>query len=209
MIELKQISKTFGEKEIFKDFNYKFEAGKTYALIGESGSGKTTLLNIIGKLESLEGGSVEVEEKNLKEIKEKYYFRDFVGYLFQNFGLIDNESVESNLELAFVGKKADKNSKSSQINEALKRVNLDIEIKRKIFTFSGGEAQRVALAKLIIKDPPIILADEPTAALDPNNGKEVMKLLLSLKNKKRVIIIATHNPTIWEMADEIVNLSEI
>lgn len=89
-------------------------------------------------------------------------------------------------------------------------VNLEyLKLDQKIYSISGGEAQRVALAKVILKDPPLILADEPTAALDPTNGDEVMKLLLSLKNDRRTIIIATHNSSIWEQADEIIDISTL
>lgn len=94
--------------------------------------------------------------------------------------------------------------------EALSKVNLSyIDLNEKIYTLSGGEAQPVALAKVILKNPPLILADEPTTALDPTNGTEVMSLLLSLKKASKLIVIATHNPTIWEMADEVINLSQL
>lgn len=208
MIKLENISKSFDEKVVLDKFNYQFEVGKSYALIGSSGSGKTTLLNIIGKLELPNSGEVKINNTPLKQIKEKVYFKDEVGYLFQNFGLIDNESIEKNLELAFVGRKIPKSEKKDQMNSALRKVNLDLDLNRKIFSLSGGEAQRIALAKLIIKNPPIILADEPTAALDLKNSEELMQLLISLKSEKRVIIIATHNPMVWKLTDEVLNLND-
>lgn len=104
MIELKNINKNFFENNLFTNFNYQFNIGQSYALIGQSGCGKTTLLNIIGKLEAIDGGEVIVNNTSLNKIKEKEYFRSYVSYLFQNYGLIENKSIKDNLELSFVGK---------------------------------------------------------------------------------------------------------
>ena len=206
MIKLEKIEKEFDEHVILKDFSHEFAAGKAYGLVGASGSGKTTLLNIIGKLEKANSGQVLVDGKDLRQIKEQRYFRDYVGYLFQNYGLIDNETIEQNLELAFVGKKVAKADRRKIMVETLKKVNLEPDLKRKIYSLSGGEAQRVAIAKVMIKNPPIILADEPTASLDEENGHEVVDLVLSLLDGKKTIIIATHTPYVWEKMDELVQL---
>lgn len=199
MIELKNIVKKFDEKTILDHFSAQFQMGQSYALTGISGSGKTTLLNIIGKLERADKGDVLVDGKNLSDIPEQVYFRDYVGYLFQNYGLIDNETIAQNLILAFVGKKMSKSEQKQQMLMALKKVKVTLDLNRKIYSLSGGEAQRVAIAKLILKKPSIILADEPTAALDEKNGGDVTKLILSLLNDKTTIIIATHNPSVWKM----------
>ncbi|AYG01015.1 putative bacteriocin export ABC transporter [Lactococcus allomyrinae] len=206
MIELKNIGKKFDEHEILKNFNYSFEAGKVYGLVGASGSGKTTLLNIIGKLEKANQGEVLVYGKKLTTLKEQLYFRDYVGYLFQNYGLIDNATIEENLNLAFVGKKVAKLERKALMRNTLEKVHLEPDLKRKIYSLSGGEAQRVAIAKVMIKNPPIILADEPTASLDEKNGAEVIQLILSLLDDKKVIIIATHTPYVWKKMDELVQL---
>ncbi|HEM9342848.1 ATP-binding cassette domain-containing protein [Streptococcus agalactiae] len=132
------------------------------------------MLNIIEKLEAIDSGTILVNGINLNKIKEKDYFKNHLSYLFQNFGLIDNRTIQENLELAFLGKKITKNEKLSQMRMALKSVNLNIDLNRKIFSLSGGEAQRVAIAKTILKDSPIILADKPMASVDK---KIVMKLL--------------------------------
>ncbi|MDR0299487.1 MAG: putative bacteriocin export ABC transporter [Streptococcaceae bacterium] len=208
MIKLENIEKKFDEKVVFENVDYRFEKGKSYALVGASGSGKTTLLNIIGKLEAANSGTVKVDDKELSKIKEQIFFRDYVGYLFQNYGLIENESIEQNLDLAFVGKKVSKSDKKQQMREALERVNLALGLNRKIYSLSGGEAQRVAIAKIILKNPPIILADEPTASLDEKNTREVLQLILGLLGEDKIIIIATHNPKVWESCDEVVKLSE-
>ncbi|MDR2976472.1 MAG: putative bacteriocin export ABC transporter [Streptococcaceae bacterium] len=209
MIKLENIVKKFDQHPVLVNFSYVFEPGKFYAITGSSGSGKTTLLNIIGKLEKASSGQVFIDGKELSKLPEQKYFRDFVGYLFQNYGLIDNENIEQNLDLAFVGKKTRKADRQGQMREVLRKVNLSAGLKRKIFTLSGGEAQRVAIAKLLIKEPPIILADEPTASLDEKNTADIMNLILSMRSEQNVLIIATHNPRIWERADERVNLDEL
>lgn len=206
MIELKNVTKNFGEHEILTGFSRCFEVGKSYGLVGASGSGKTTLLNIIGKLEKANAGQVLIDGKNLKAIKEQLYFRDYVGYLFQNYGLIDNETIEQNLALAFVGKKVRKAEQRKIMIDTLKKVNLSADLKRKIYSLSGGEAQRVAIAKVMIKNPPIVLADEPTASLDEKNGHEIIDLILSLLSEQSTVIIATHTPFVWEKMDELVQL---
>ena len=129
---------------------------------------------------------------------------------FQNFGLLENQSIKENLDLGFVGQKISKVERLERQVEALEKVNLGyLDLEQKIYTLSGGEAQRVALAKTILKNPPLILADEPTAALDPENSEEVMNLLVDLKDENRIIIIATHNPLVWNKADEIIDMREL
>ena len=207
MIKIHQLTKTFGDRTVFSDLNLNFDAGKVYALIGNSGCGKTTLLNMVAKLEPYDQGSIQYKGKDLRKIKPTNYFRNELGYLFQNFGLIDNNTVSENLDLGLIGHKLDKQKKRETKEEVLDRVGLSyIQLDQKVYELSGGEAQRVALAKIILKDPPLILADELTAALDPETSQESMDLLLTLKNKERLIIIATHNPTIWKQADEVVDL---
>lgn len=207
MIKIHQLTKTFGDRTVFSDLNLNFDAGKVYALIGNSGCGKTTLLNMVAKLEPYDQGSIQYKGKDLRKIKPTNYFRNELGYLFQNFGLIDNETVSENLDLGLIGHKLDKQKKRETKEEVLDRVGLSyIQLDQKVYELSGGEAQRIALAKIILKDPPLILADELTAALDPETSQEIMDLLLTLKNKDRLIIIATHNPTIWKQADQVVSL---
>ena len=207
MIKIHQLTKTFGNRTVFSDLNLNFDAGKVYALIGNSGCGKTTLLNMVAKLEPYDQGSIQYKGNDLRKIKPTNYFRNELGYLFQNFGLIDNKTVSENLDLGLIGHKLDKQKKRETKEEVLDRVGLSyIQLDQKVYELSGGEAQRVALAKIILKDPPLILADELTAALDPETSQEIMDLLLTLKNKERLIIIATHNPTIWKQADQVVSL---
>lgn len=206
MIELRNINKGFDDRIVLENLNYNFYEGNSYALIGESGAGKTTLLNIIGKLEEADSGEIIVNDINLNNIKEKDYFKNYLSYLFQNFGLIENKSIQENLMLAFIGEKISKLEMEKKMNEALKRVHLDVKLNRKIYTLSGGEAQRVALAKTILKDSPIILADEPTASVDQKNSEEIIELILSLKKENKIIIIATHSPDIYNQVDHILEI---
>ena len=210
MIKIEHLEKSFGERTVFQDINLQFAAGKVYALIGNSGCGKTTLLNILAKLESYEKGSISYRGQELKQIKSHHFFKNELGYLFQNFGLLENETIAANLELGLIGQKWTKQEKKKREEEVLEKVGLNyLTLDQKIYELSGGEAQRVALAKVILKDPPLILADELTAALDPETSQEIMNLLLSLKKPDRLMIIATHNPAIWEKADEVIRLNTI
>ena len=210
MIKIEHLTKSFGERTVFQDINLQFEAGKVYALIGNSGCGKTTLLNILAKLEPYDKGSISYRGQELKQIKSHHFFKNELGYLFQNFGLLENKTVAANLELGLIGQKWTKQEKKQREEEVLEKVGLDyLALDQKIYELSGGEAQRVALAKVILKDPPLILADELTAALDPETSQEIMNLLLSLKKPDRLMIIATHNPAIWEKADEVIRLNTI
>ncbi|MFS9020757.1 ABC transporter ATP-binding protein [Streptococcus cristatus] len=210
MIKIEHLAKSFGERTVFQDINLQFEAGKAYALIGNSGCGKTTLLNILAKLEPYDKGSISYRGQELKQIKSHHFFKNELCYLFQNFGLLENETVAANLELGLIGQKWTKQEKKQREEEVLEKVGLDyLTLDQKIYELSGGEAQRVALAKVILKDPPLILADELTAALDPETSQEIMNLLLSLKKPDRLMILATHNPAIWEKADEVIRLNTI
>ena len=210
MIKIEHLAKSFGERTVFQDINLQFVAGKVYALIGNSGCGKTTLLNILAKLEPYEKGSISYQGQELKQIKSHHFFKNELGYLFPNFGLLENETIAANLELGLIGQKWTKQEKKKREEEVLEKVGLNyLTLDQKIYELSGGEAQRVALAKVILKDPPLILADELTAALDPETSQEIMNLLLSLKKPDRLIILATHNPVIWEKADEVIRLNTI
>ena len=210
MIELQHIWKQFGSRIIFSDLNLNFQSGMVYALIGDSGCGKTTLLNMLAKLETFDKGEIVYKGKSLTSIKNEEFYRNELGYLFQNFGLLESQTIRENLELGLIGKKKNKKQEKERLLlQALQAVRLDyLSLNQNIYELSGGEAQRVALAKIILKDPPLILADEPTASLDPKNSKEIMEILLELRNANRTIIIATHNPSIWKMADQVIHLSQ-
>lgn len=209
MIRLENVSKAFGERRLFSNLSITFEAGKVYALIGSSGSGKTTLMNMIGKLESYDG-TIFYRNRDLASYRSTDFFRHELGYLFQNFGLIEDQTIEENVKLGLIGQKLSKNEQHKKEEQALERVGLSyLKLDKPIFELSGGEAQRVALAKLILKDPPFILADEPTASIDPMTSQLIMEILLSFRAPNRLIVIATHNPVVWELADEVITMDSL
>ncbi len=201
-IEIVNVTKKYGSKEIFTDLNLTFEAGKSYALIGGSGSGKSTLLNIIGRLEKIDSGKVLVDKQDIWKTKERTYFKNTIGYVFQNYSLIENKTVYDNLKLLNKDKKI--------ISEILEKVGLSTDyLKHKIYELSGGQAQRVAIARMLMKPRKIILADEPTGALDSEIGNEIINLLLSEAAKNNYVIIATHNPAVYSKVDVIIDIKDI
>ena len=201
-IDLLNVSKSFGSKKIFTDLNLKFESGKSYALIGGSGSGKSTLLNIIGRLEKIDSGNVLVDEQDIWKIKERTFFKNTVGYVFQNYSLIDNKTVYDNLRLITKDKKI--------ITDVLEKVGLSSDyLHQKIYELSGGQAQRVAIARMLMKPRKIILADEPTGALDGEIGKEIIRLLLNETAEDKYVIIATHDPAVYNEVDVIIDMKDI
>ncbi|AUC45129.1 MULTISPECIES: ATP-binding cassette domain-containing protein [Streptococcus] len=201
-IDLLNVSKSFGSKKIFTDLNLKFESGKSYALIGGSGSGKSTLLNIIGRLEKIDSGNVLVDKQDIWKIKERTFFKNTVGYVFQNYSLIDNKTVYDNLKLITKDKKT--------ITDVLEKVGLSSDyLHQKIYELSGGQAQRVAIARMLMKPRKIILADEPTGALDGEIGKEIIRLLLNERDEDKYVIIATHDPAVYNEVDVIIDMKDI
>lgn len=209
MIEINNLNKSFGEHHVIKDFSYKIDDGKMIAIKGKSGSGKSTLLNILGLLDVDYSGEVlydKVQVSKLSEKKRNEYIRNNINYLFQNYALIDSETVENNLLLALEYEKISKKEKKEKIDKALELVDLNGFNDKKVFTLSGGEQQRIALARIILKRGNIILADEPTGNLDKDNSDKVMKILKQLQKQGKTIIIVTHNDSFANECDEVINL---
>ena len=209
MIEINNLNKSFGEHHVIKDFSYKIDDGKMIAIKGKSGSGKSTLLNILGLLDVDYSGEVlydKVQVSKLSEKKRNEYIRNNINYLFQNYALIDSETVENNLLLALEYEKISKKEKKEKINQALEAVDLSGFNDKKVFTLSGGEQQRIALARIILKKGNIILADEPTGNLDKDKSDKVMKILKQLQKQGKTIIIVTHNDSFANECDEVINL---
>ncbi|HBC4476874.1 TPA: ATP-binding cassette domain-containing protein [Staphylococcus aureus] len=194
MIKLENVFVKKGNKNILDGCNFNFEKGKS------------TLLNIIAGFEDVSQGSIYIEDKLLK--KKVDFYRYTLGYLFQNFALLENQTISQNLDLALKFKKNKKDNMNLK-KEVLKKVGLDLDIKRIVSSLSGGEQQRVALARLILKDPKIILADEPTGSLDTKNGKIVIDLLLKLLDENKTMIVVTHDLELAKRFDVIVNISEL
>ncbi|MBU3192282.1 ATP-binding cassette domain-containing protein [Clostridium bowmanii] len=202
MIEIKNICKKFDEKIIFSDFNLTIQNGDFIIFSGPSGCGKTTLLNMIGAIEKIDNGEIIVDGIDIKNKKNHLnYFRTKVGFLFQNFALVDNKTVNENLNFIC------KNCKTNlSIEEALSIVGLEGEKNKKVYTLSGGEQQRVALARLMLKKCDVILADEPTGSLDKKNAESVLNILKQLNKLGKTIIMVTHDEDMKKQGNRVVNL---
>ena len=205
MITLKNISKEYNDTKILEDFNFVINKGEMIFITGESGIGKTTLLNIMSLLERPDSGDVIVENvvnPNKKSVLNLR--RNMFGYLFQNYALIENETVEDNLLLAL---KYRRNiDKKAEIEKVLYDVNLKNFNKKKIFMLSGGEQQRVALARIMLKQCEYIFADEPTGNLDNKNRDIVFDILKSINLLDKTIVIVTHDKELIKQSDKIINL---
>ncbi|MCT4457003.1 ATP-binding cassette domain-containing protein [Lactiplantibacillus paraplantarum] len=200
-LEIVNGEKHYDDYTVFNQINYSFEAGQTYALVGPSGGGKTTLLNSIGRLEDLSSGDIWLDNQNINTITILKYYREFIGYLFQNYALVDEENVQQNLNLV-------KRHTTDELSHQLTKYGLDTSyLKRKVYTLSGGEAQRVALTRLSLQDPLIILADEPTGALDGQNRELVLTSLREMANNGKLVIVATHDDYVSQWADNLLDIS--
>lgn len=209
IIEINNISKSYGQKNILKDISMKIEEGELVAITGESGKGKSTMLNIIGLLESIDNGQVIIDgQKNIKpnSFAASKLLRTKISYLFQNFALIDEETVINNLLIALKYAKDNKKEKLKKISEALKMVGLDGFEKRKVFELSGGEQQRVAIARIILKPSKIVLADEPTGSLDENNRDKVVDLLKTINKLGKTVVIVTHDKYVANECTKVIKL---
>lgn len=211
MINLIEITKNYGKHTILKDFNLEIQKNEMVAVMGKSGSGKTTLLNIIGLIDTFENGKY-IFDKNSENIKPnsqlaQKIIRYKISYLFQNYALIEDETVEYNLKIALKYLKLKKGEIKKKISEALNIVGLPGYENNKVFELSGGEQQRVAVARAYLKPCDVLLADEPTGALDDENKKSIMKLIQNLHESGKTIVIVTHDPEIASMCQRTIRLN--
>jgi putative ABC transport system ATP-binding protein len=206
MIEAINISKAFNNEAVVSDFNIKIKKGNLIAITGESGTGKTTILNMLGLLEKPDFGEVIVEGvTNLKRKQTMMIQRHKFGYLFQNYALIENDTVAENLKIALEYRKGV--DKKSVMKEALYFVNLNSSfLEKKIYQLSGGEQQRVAIARLYLKESDYIFADEPTGNLDTKNRDIVFSLLKQLNEMGKAVVYVTHDLDLAERADQWIKL---
>lgn len=206
MIELKNISKFFGDKVLFENFSLKINKGDSVVVTGQSGSGKSTLLNILSLIEPVDSGNIIWNGKIIDKIDTKQtekIMRNEIGYLFQNYALIDNDTVLNNLKLSATYVK---NKKNIDYNRLLSEVDLNVDLNKKIYLLSGGEQQRVALARLFIKPCSIIFADEPTGNLDSNNSKKIIDKLFELNDKGKTLVVVTHDLSLVDRFDKHIQL---
>ena len=204
MLQLKNITKNYlsGDNEVqaLKGIDIEFRENEFVSILGQSGCGKTTLLNIIGGLDRYTSGDLIINGKSTKEFKDKdwdTYRNHSVGFVFQSYNLIPHQTVLANVELALTISGVGKAERRKRAIEALQKVGLGDQINKKPNQMSGGQMQRVAIARALVNDPDILLADEPTGALDSKTSVQVMEILKEI-SKDRLIIMVTHNPELAE-----------
>ena len=177
------------------------------AILGPSGSGKTTLLNIIGGLDRYDSGDLIINGISTKKYKDRdwdSYRNHTIGFVFQSYNLIPHQTVLANVELALTISGVSKSERRRRAKEALEKVGLGAQIHKKPSQMSGGQMQRVAIARALVNDPEILLADEPTGALDVNSGKEVLKLFENLNQIGNTIVMITHDLNVAKHAGRVV-----
>ena len=210
-LEIQDLKKSFGQgeakTEVLKGINFSVEKGEICVLLGPSGSGKSTLLNIIGGIDSADSGYISNNGEKTADMNEKAltnYRRRHLGYVFQMYNLIPNLNVKENIEVG-----AYLSDKSLDIDELLKTLGLYEHRHKLPNQLSGGQQQRTAIGRAIVKNPDILLCDEPTGALDYNTSKEILKLIEDVNQKYgNTVIMVTHNDAIKNMADRVIKLRD-
>lgn len=206
-IIVENLNKKYEDKVIFSKFNMQVDDGEMVAIMGDSGKGKTTLLNIISGLEKADSGNIIINGvSNPYEDKKQRIelYRNEIGFLLQNYALISEATVSENVDIAL--KYVSRFDRRARKEKALKRVGLEDKIREKVYKLSGGEQQRVALARIMVKDSSIILADEPTGALDPTNRTEVISILKEFRVNGKSVVIVTHDPIVAESCQRIIRI---
>lgn len=210
-LEIHDLKKSFGSgnnrTEVLKGIEFTANKGEICVLLGPSGSGKSTLLNIIGGIDSPDDGYVAIEGEKMKDMTEKAltrYRRRHLGYIFQMYNLIPNLNVKENIEVG-----AYLSEKPLEIDDLLKTLGLYEHRHKLPNQLSGGQQQRTAIGRAIVKNPDILLCDEPTGALDYNTSKEILKLIQEVNQKYgNTVIMVTHNDAIKNMADRVIKLRD-
>lgn len=210
-LEIHELRKSFGagenRTEVLKGLDFSVEKGEICVLLGPSGSGKSTLLNIIGGIDEADGGYISINGEKMEEMKEKAlteYRRRHLGYVFQMYNLIPNLNVKENIEVG-----AYLSDSPLDIDELLHTLGLYEHRHKLPKQLSGGQQQRTSIGRAIVKNPDILLCDEPTGALDYHTSKEILKLIEDVNRKYgNTVIMVTHNDAIKNMADRVVKLRD-
>ena len=210
-LEIHELRKSFGagenRAEVLKGLDFSAEKGEICVLLGPSGSGKSTLLNIIGGIDEADGGYISINGEKMEEMKEKAlteYRRKHLGYVFQMYNLIPNLNVKENIEVG-----AYLSDSPLDIDELLHTLGLYEHRHKLPNQLSGGQQQRTSIGRAIVKNPDILLCDEPTGALDYHTSKEILKLIEDVNRKYgNTVIMVTHNDAIKNMADRVVKLRD-
>ncbi|QNN74532.1 putative bacteriocin export ABC transporter (plasmid) [Vagococcus carniphilus] len=209
IIQLRNYTKKYKNKTVLSNLNLEIQKGDMIAITGPSGAGKSVLLNTIGLIEDLTEGELILFGKKapkINSIESNKIIRDKISYLFQNFALVEHKSVEDNLYMALKYTNLNKEEKKQLVKEALEKVGLDNYEKNFIYELSGGEQQRISLARSIIKPNEIILADEPTGALDTKNRDLIINLLKEVNQLGRTIVIVTHDEVVANSCNKIIKI---
>lgn len=210
-LKIDNIKKSYGtggsRVDVLKGINCGVNKGEICVLLGPSGSGKSTLLNILGGIDKADGGSVTIGEDKIENFNDKQlsqYRRKHLGYIFQSYNLVPNLTVRENIEVG-----AYLSDKPLPIDELIELLGLEAHKNKRPNQLSGGQQQRTSIGRAIVKNPDLLLCDEPTGALDYNTSKEILKLIEDINNKYgSTIVIVTHNVAISQMAHQVINLHD-
>ena len=213
IIDLRNIYKDYMQDKmsvpVLKDVNLQVEEGEYVAIMGPSGSGKTTLMNIVGLLDTATSGQYYLDEKDVTNLKEKELSKlrlNTIGFVFQNFQLMPRETAMDNVSLPLVYAGLKKKERYERARAALEKVGLAERTEFKPTQLSGGQKQRVAIARAMVNNPKLLLADEPTGALDSKSGKQIMELFRQLNDEGMTVLMITHDRKVAEQADRIVHI---
>lgn len=211
MLETRDLTMAYGARTLWTGLDLTLKPGQLTALTGPSGSGKSTLLNCMGLLEKPTGGDILFDQRDLTRMRSgaaRRFRRDHLGYLFQNYALVENATIAQNLDVALRARRRRGREARAAMSDALERVGLAGRERDRVSRLSGGEQQRVALARLIVKQPSLVLADEPTGALDHGNTEIVVSLLRSMADGGACVVIATHDDWVRDQCDETVSVDD-
>ncbi len=215
MIEIKDLHKSYttgsNTLHVLKGIDFNVKQGELVSIMGSSGSGKSTLLNILGMLDEADLGSYTLDNVPIKNLNEKLaaqYRNKFLGFIFQSFNLINYKNALDNVALPLYYQKLARKEREERSMHYLEKVGLADWADHLPNQLSGGQKQRVAIARALASDPKVLLADEPTGALDTKTSYEVMELIQGINEEGRTILIVTHEPDIAEMTKRIVNLKD-
>lgn len=210
VIMINNVSKSFQKVGVIKKMNMKIQKNEFVAIVGPSGCGKSTLLNLIGLLDKQDSGDIILfDNKNVKPFSRKAekLLKERIGYLFQNYALIENQNVKYNLEIVF-DYSIKKEERNKRIQEALELVGLSGFEAKKVYKCSGGEQQRIAMARLLLKQCDLILADEPTGNLDLDNKEKVFNILKELNKMGKTIVLVTHDKELAEQCTRVLQIED-
>ena len=212
MIKLSKIYKSFDKRVVLSDVTLSVSNNEYVCITGESGAGKTTLLNLIGLLDKPDCGEVSINDKTHFTPREILKMRrNLFGYIFQDYLLMNDKTVQENINISKnILKYENGKQDEKDINEIMERVRLDSAyLNKKVYQLSGGEQQKVAIARMLLKPYELVLADEPTGNLDYKNKNEIIEIFKEIKKNKKTIICVTHDNDVADSADRVINLSRL